>query len=73
MIVPNRWAITISVLPRTSSFRDVCITASLSGSVNAVASSSTTTGLFFRIARAIAIRCLSPPERLPPPSPAKVS
>ena len=41
-----------------------CITDSFSGSVNAVASSKITIGLSFNIALAIAMRCLSPPERL---------
>ena len=41
--------------------------------VLAVASSSSRMGLFFKIARAIAIRCRSPPERWAPPPPTRVS
>ena len=37
-----------------------------------VASSNMTIGAFFSIARAMEIRCFSPPERLAPPSPITV-
>ena len=49
------------------------MTASFSGSVNAVASSKMMTGASFKMARAIDIRCFSPPERFAPPYPTFVS
>ena len=47
----------------------VCSSRSFSGSTLAVASSKMIIGASFRIARAIDIRCFSPPERDAPPSP----
>ena len=49
-----------------SSSNAACTLASLSGSAKAVASSRISTGAFFSIARAMAIRCCSPPERYTP-------
>ena len=50
-------------LPRAKRPNAAWIFASFSGSANAVASSSTTTGASFRMARASMRRCTSPPER----------
>lgn len=49
------------------------IRCSFSGSTLAVASSSMMIGASLRIALAMEIRCFSPPDRLPPPSPITVS
>ena len=49
------------------------IKCSFSGSTLAVASSSIIIGASFRIALAMEMRCFSPPDRLPPPSPMTVS
>ena len=62
----------MTVLPRVSSVRASWIRCSFSGSMLAVASSRMM-GASFRMARAMEIRCRSPPERVPPPSPRTVS
>ncbi len=49
------------------------MSTSFSGSANAVASSSTTIGASFKIARAIMSRCTSPPDRCAPAAPYIVS
>ena len=72
-IVARRWAIINTVLPLKSRSNACCISVSLSASVNAVASSNTTMGESFKIARAIAMRCASPPDKCLPPSPSIVS
>jgi len=46
---------------------------SFSGSTLAVASSRMMTGASFKMARAMEMRCFSPPDRLAPPSPMTVS
>ena len=46
--------------------------SSFSASAKAMASSSTTMGASFKIARAIAMRWVSPPDSLCPPSPSRV-
>ena len=61
-----RWAMIITVLLRTSSEIAACIFVSFSASRLAVASSSKIMGASFRRARAIEIRCRSPPERVSP-------
>ena len=63
---------TRTVLPRITSAMASFIFSSFSGSMKAVASSSTTIGAFFKIARAREMRCRSPPESILPPSPAMV-
>ena len=64
---------TISVLPAVSLETERWITASFSGSVYAVASSRMTMGAAFSIARAMEMRCRSPPDRCPPEEPTRVS
>lgn len=59
----QKYIALMTVFPRSSSSRAFCIRYSFSASANAVASSNSTTGAFFKIARARAIRCISPPER----------
>ena len=49
------------------------LAAPLIGLIAALASSSTTIGLFLRIARAMAIRCRSPPDSALPSFPVRVS
>ena len=71
-MVLSLWAIMITVLFFESSLKEFCTRYSFSGSAKAVASSSTTIGASFRIARAIAIRCCSPPERYTPFAPMTV-
>ena len=61
--VESLWAIMTTVRPFVSTAKAFWISASFSGSAKAVASSSTTMGASFRIARASAMRCCSPPER----------
>ena len=61
------------VLPRVSSEMADWIRCSFSGSMLAVASSRMMMGAFLRMARAMEIRCFSPPDRVPPPSPTTVS
>ena len=61
--VDRRWAIMMTVRSFVSAAKAFWIMASFSGSAKAVASSSTTMGASFRMARASATRCCSPPER----------
>ena len=58
------WAMTSTVLFFTSSSMARCISTSFSGSRLAVASSRKTMGASESIARAMEIRCFSPPERV---------
>ena len=71
--VDRRWAIINTVLPFISASKAFCIFASFSGSAKELASSSTTIGASFKIARASAIRCISPPERYTPLAPITAS
>ena len=50
-----------------------CNSSSFSGSTLLVASSKMMIGASFSMARAMEIRCFSPPDKLPPPSPITVS
>ena len=63
----------MTVRPAASLLKARWMSASFSGSANAVASSSTTIGASLRIARASATRWTSPPERYAPPAPSMVS
>ena len=72
VIVRMRWAIMSTVLLRTSSDRAACIFVSFSTSREAVASSSKTIGASFKRARAMEIRCRSPPYSVSPFSPMMV-
>ena len=63
----------ITVFPFESAEMACPTRTSLSGSANAVASSRIRIGAFFRTARAMAIRCCSPPERYTPFAPTTVS
>ena len=69
----RRCAIMMTVLLRVSSAMARCRSRSFSGSTLAVASSRMTMGAFLRMARAMEMRCFSPPESVPPPSPTTVS
>lgn len=73
MIVESLWAITMVVLPWIISCRLSWINFSLTESRAEVASSMTSICLSARIARARAIRCLSPPDNFTPLSPTRVS
>ena len=64
--VDRRCAIISTVLPLASWAKAACTFASLSGSAKAVASSKIRMGAFFSMARAMATRCCSPPERYTP-------
>ena len=68
-IVERRWAMAITVLPSITVSSVSWIAASTSLSSALVASSSTSTGAFFRITRASAMRWRWPPESLTPRSP----
>ena len=57
----------IMVLPFVSSEIACWIRCSFSGSMLAVASSRMTMSASLRMARAMEMRCFSPPERVPPP------
>ena len=63
----------MSVFPRVRAEMAACSSASFSGSTLAVASSKITMGASFSMARAMEMRCFSPPESEPPPSPKTVS
>ena len=63
---------TSSVLPCTSLASADWMTASFSGSVYDVASSRMTMGASFSMARAMEMRCRSPPERCLPEAPQTV-
>ena len=71
--VRMRCAITSTVLPARSRESAVCTCVSFSTSNEAVASSSSTMGASFRMARAMEMRWRSPPERRLPFSPMGVS
>ena len=73
LIVFRRWAITITVRPAIRGLMARCTSTSFSGSSEAVASSRSTTGGSFNIARAMEMRCFSPPDKVQPPSPTCVS
>ena len=69
LIVERRWAIAITVLPSFRVSKERCIAASVSLSTAEVASSSINISGFFKIALAIDILCLCPPESFWPLSP----
>ena len=71
--VDMRCAITNTVRPCIRFASAACTNASLSVSSAEVASSRIRIGAFFRIARAIASRCRSPPDSRTPFSPIMVS
>jgi len=71
--VDRRWAMTRVVRFFISSSRAVCMWRSDSTSRAEVASSSMSIGAFFRMALAMATRCLCPPDNRIPLSPIKVS
>ena len=68
-----RCAMTSTVLPASSLDNARCTCVSFSTSSEAVASSSSNTGASFRMARAMEMRCRSPPDSRPPFSPITVS
>ena len=70
--VESRCAMTTSVLLRAKRATASWTTASFSGSVYAVASSRMTMGASFIMARAMAMRWRSPPDRCPPAPPTTV-
>ena len=72
LMVERRWVMTITVLSCTSASMACCTATSLSVSSAAVGSSKMMTGEFFKRARAMLMRCFSPPESLPPMSPTRV-
>ena len=69
----NRCAIITTVLRRVSSSMAACSSSSFSGSTFAVASSNSTMGASFSSARAMEMRCFSPPDTVAPPSPSIVA
>src|SRR5205807_630176 len=71
--VERRWAIASAVRPSSSRSIACWISASVSVSTAEVASSKIRIRGLFRIARAIEIRCFSPPESFTPRSPTSVS
>lgn len=71
-IVDNRWAIVMHVLPCRALSNAACTTLSLSLSSAEVASSKINTFGSRTKARAIAIRCFCPPDKLPPRVPKAV-
>ena len=72
-IVDSRWAIIMAVLFFMSSKIASCSCFSVSESRALVASSNTMMGASSRKARAMAMRCLSPPDSFTPRSPTIVS
>ena len=70
--VVSRWAMERSVFPRVSSRMAASRACSFSGSTLLVASSRITMGASLRMARAMEMRCFSPPESVEPPSPITV-
>ena len=72
LTVERQWVMTITVLSCTSASMACCTATSLSVSSAAVGSSKMMTGEFFKRARAMLMRCFSPPESLPPMSPTGV-
>ena len=64
--VESRWAIMMTVRSFVSRAKAFWIKASFSGSAKAVASSSTTMGASFKMARASAMRCASPAGKIGP-------
>ena len=68
-----RWAMTSTVFPESSRDSAPCTFVSFSTSREAVASSKSTIGAFFKRARAIEIRWRSPPESFAPFSPMGVN
>ena len=69
----SRWAIMMMVLSWVNASIARCNSSSFSGSTLLVASSKMMMGAFFSMARAMEIRCFSPPDKVPPPSPITVS
>ena len=72
-IVDRRWATTITVRPRVSSFMTAVIAASFSPSRAEVISSSSRMGASLIKARAMETRWRSPPDSFKPPCPTWVS
>ena len=72
-MVERRWAITNTVRPFITRASASWISASVSESSELVASSSIMTGASLRIARAMAMRWRSPPDRRVPRAPTIVS
>mmetsp|Transcript_8798 Transcript_8798/g.26703 ORF Transcript_8798/g.26703 Transcript_8798/m.26703 type:complete len:80 (+) Transcript_8798:588-827(+) len=72
-IVDSLWAMTSAEPCLASLSRASCTTRSFLVSSALVASSSRMTSGFRTMARAMATRCRSPPERRPPSSPTSVS
>mmetsp|Transcript_6020 Transcript_6020/g.16038 ORF Transcript_6020/g.16038 Transcript_6020/m.16038 type:complete len:95 (+) Transcript_6020:2937-3221(+) len=68
-MVDRRCATTTVVRPTIILFRASCTMRSLCVSRAEVASSSSSTLGFFRMARAMAIRCFCPPDNCKPRSP----
>ena len=64
-MVLSLWAMAMTVRPLISVPMAFCISTSFSGSSEAVASSSKMICASFSIARAMDIRCFSPPESVP--------
>mmetsp|Transcript_52475 Transcript_52475/g.135946 ORF Transcript_52475/g.135946 Transcript_52475/m.135946 type:complete len:212 (+) Transcript_52475:578-1213(+) len=69
MMVCSRWAIVSTVASAKTSRMARCRMASVSLSIDAVASSSTTTREWRSMARARQMSCRWPTEKFPPPSP----
>ena len=72
-MVDKRWAITMEVRFCIRLFKAFCTNISDSESREEVASSKMRIGGFFKIARAMLMRCFCPPESLIPLSPTMVS
>ena len=72
MTVRMRCAMMSTVLSRISPDNAACTAVSFSTSSEAVASSSKITGASFKMARAMEMRCRSPPESREPFSPIRV-
>ncbi len=64
---------TMTVLSAMSTSSARLISCSLSASRLEVDSSNSTMGAFLMSARAMEMRCFSPPESVEPPSPTRVS
>ena len=71
-MLDNLWATVIVVLFLVSFSKALFTSPSVLASRSLVASSNNSIGASFKIALAIDIRCLCPPERFFPPSPKRV-
>jgi hypothetical protein len=72
-MLDSRCAMTMVVVPSESAARLACTTCSVALSSAEVASSKTKMRGRFRMARAMARRCFSPPDSLRPRSPTRVA